>query len=277
MKILILALLVANQLMANNFDVRKPKWGMILGGYTTYNPDYPASDQNHFRYIVVPFPFYRTKNYSIDLVNGFKGKIYRDPHWELDIDLSGALPSSSADNIARSGMDDLDWMYGFGPKLKYTFAEVDANVRSSLHLPVRLISSTDFKHTEERGFIFNPYFLKQWRTSVLSTDLFSIVLGTEFATQKLHAYFFDVDSKFVTAGRGEYRSKGGYFGSYVGLGFSTQFENTKWYFRAYAQSRSGTANTESPLFKKEFTYAVTISFLYTFYKSQEQVEWDISD
>ena len=87
---------------------------------TMYSPDYPASDQYHSHYLIVPIFYYYGKTVRSDQEGIFRYRFLDGGVYGVDMNFLGSFPAKSKENDMRTGMPDLDWMGEFGPRF-YTY------------------------------------------------------------------------------------------------------------------------------------------------------------
>lgn len=252
---------------------QKPKVPKIEVGFgiaDLYLPNYPASD--NYKNYIIPFPYayYRGDWIEADRDKGIRSKIFENANVELSISFGGSLPVDSSDNEDREGMEDLDWGYEFGPNLIYTFPKWGKN-ELFLQIPLRLVSTTDFgKNTRERGVLFNPRMIVKRKISCSEDCHFEFQLGAQAASKKLHRYFYEVTPKDANASRPLFDPDAGYLGTY--FLFKYRVANHKWRYGISASwdDYSQNANKNSPLFKTEGSFAISVFWAMKLWDSNNQ-------
>ena len=257
--------------VATGIDPSKPLWEAGVGGFAGWLPDYPAADQNTFRSLAVPFVIYRGDFLRVggeDNRGAVSGRLLKNDGYEFDITLSAAFPVDSGSNDARSGMPDLDYLFGIGPQLILKLVNEPGRRKLNLNLQTRAIYSTDFSSIDHRGYVFNPKLsFSQENLGDLNLRLFASA-GPVFATEKLMDYFYRVGPQYVTPQRAAYDADAGYLGSNVTLALSKRFNSR---FRLVVGARLGihygATNDDSPLFRDDLNIGVFSAFAWTFAKS----------
>ena len=267
--------IAAQQDIALEDDMR-PVWEVGVFAAAFNSPEYPAAGQNQSNVIPSPYFIYRGETLRIG-----EGSIARavaiDKSWyELDLSLAGSFNANSEDNEARAGMPDLDFIFELGPQLKLRLGKFEFEQHGKgeffLNLQARAAFSTDFSGFDKRGYVFQPVFSYRQRGWLSEKTALSVSLSPTWATEKLHDYFYQVDSDFITDERSAYDAKGGYLGTdlSVGLSFNAN-ENIRIFTFARASLHSGAANEQSPLFKEKSTYAFGIGMVWRLWESEEKV------
>lgn len=252
--------------------VEKPKFELGLIGGFGYLPDYPAAAQSHYKGVVLPFPIYRGAFIRSDSKGLLRGRIINNRDFELDISLSGSLPSNSANNAARKGMPDLDYMAGFGPRLRWTIARAQRWAKLNLEFPIRTVFSTDLSSINHRGFVTQPEIVYQHTNILRAATNFKLGLSLSFADNKLNDYIYQIDSPFVKINRPLYSAKSGYIGSGLHISLSRKlYRRLKLFSKFGVNSHHGAANKDSPLFQKNTTYAGGFGVVWSLYQSSKMV------
>ncbi len=235
----------------------------IFGGYG-YIPDYPASDQNSHRFILLPYFIYRGNVVRSDR-EGMRAKLIRSERVDLELSFAGAFPVNSSDNRARRGMPDLDYTGEIGPRLAITLSKFQDRGRLRILVPVRAVFSSDFKtNFTHRGYDFAPTLALTWFDFLHRdwTAVFQTV--SNFGNRQLQGYFYDVDAQFASSDRPYFRAREGYLGVDVFNGLAIPIGNHFRIFNGIQVSfHQGAANQASPLFRQEtnFVYVVGVSYI----------------
>jgi outer membrane protein len=267
--------IAAQQDIALEDDMR-PVWEVGAFAAAFNSPEYPAAGQNQTNAIPAPYFIYRGETLRIG-----DGSIARavaiDKSWyELDLSLAGSFNANSEDNQARTGMPDLDFIFELGPQLRLRLSKFEFEQHGKgelfLNLQARAAFSTDFSGIDKRGYVLQPVFSYRQRGLLSEKTALSVSLSPTWATEKLHDYFYQVDSNYITDQRQAYDAKSGYLGTDLSVGLS--FNATE-YIRIFTFARvslhSGAANTESPLFKDKSTYAFGVGMVWRLWESVERV------
>ena len=120
-------------------DALEPLYELGIAGGLGELPDYPGSDQKRIRYLVLPYFIYRGKVFRSDQKEGMRARFIRNEDIDLDMSAAGSFPASSADNDARRGMPDLDWLMELGPRLEVLLSRLNGRGRFRFLLPARAV------------------------------------------------------------------------------------------------------------------------------------------
>lgn len=95
-----------------------------------------------------------------------------------------------------------------------------------------------------------------------------------FGSEKLHDYFYQVDSEFVTPNRQQFDANGGYLGTEVSLGMSSPLlESMRSFLGGTVNFHQCAANEDSPLFEDDVTYTFGVGFVWRLYESDTKASW----
>ena len=199
------------------------------------------------------------------------------PRLQLSVSIGGSLSSSTEADGVRAGMDDLDYLFEFGPRAKFVLADRatgdGGRFQASASLAVRGVVSTDFGELEGRGAL-GEIGLTVARRRVAGSR-FDVVFRADakFAEDRLHEYFYEVEPRDATADRPVYDAGGGYLGAGVNLGVAFRPTPRIRLFAGIAHDRfDGAANEDSPLFETDRTTAAAVGFAWTVFQSRARVE-----
>lgn len=241
---------------------------MATGG--GYLPDYPASDQGRLRNLVLPNFRYRGRILRADEDSGVRARLFTDEDIDFDLSFGGAFPVNTGDNRARKGMDALDWLVEFGPRLFVIMWHNKEQGRLRFGLPFRAVFSTDGTSATHRGFVAVPGFLGElFKWPCESCRLYAAI-GPTFATEGVGDYFYQVEQKDVTASRPAFNGKEGYTGTDFTTGVTYTRKQLELFLGARASSYAGSANQDSPLFRRKENFAGFFAIGWLFYTSSAQ-------
>ncbi|MGB9081425.1 MAG: MipA/OmpV family protein [Desulfuromonadaceae bacterium] len=245
----------------------KPLWELAAVAGGTYSPDYPAADKNSLHGLALPYVIYRGDFLRLGTDSIAKGVFIDTDYTELNVSMAAAFNANSNDNGARRGMPDLDYLIEIGPQLKIKFGELYGG-RVELQLPVRAVLSTDFGRVDHRGYLFNPKFYYS-RENIFNSGIdMNSTIGSSFATEKLHTYFYSIEPRFATATRPAYEADGGYLGSALTVGLSYGVtDRVRAYVGGQAGYYGGAANEDSPLFRRKVNSSIHAGFTWSIYQS----------
>jgi MipA family protein len=243
------------------FEVRA-----VLAG--AYLPDYPASGQSHLSGLALPFFAYRGKILRSDEKGVLRGRLVKTDRLEFDLSFDGAFSSDSRKNDARRGMPDLDWMGEVGPRIQWTIAKAAHSAKVDINLPVRAVFSTDLSRIDSRGYVFEPEIAYQHENFLRQNLAVRVSAGIAFASEDLMDYFYEVEPRFVVAGRAAFDAKGGYLGAKTELSLVKALGARLNFMLAFrADFHGGAENISSPLFKEEATFGTTAALVWSLYQS----------
>jgi len=236
----------------------------VLGAGGTL-PDYPASAQNHWHALLLPYLIYRGEYLQL-AANSIRGILLKTERVNLDVSASGAL--SSHDDNARLGMPGLDYMGQIGPRLNVLLAQDATYGKLDFELPLRAVFSTDFKSVAYRGLVLTPEIGYTRKNFMDSGGTLNLWIGPEFATTRLMDYFYTVAPQFVIPGRPQYTANGGYLGSHLDVTYRHPIGRRASVIGYLGpELNAGATNEASPLFKKKFGISAGLAFAYSFYQS----------
>ncbi len=234
-------------------------------------PDYPASAQNHFHALPLPYIIYRGQYLQL-APNSIRGIIVTTDRVTFDVSASAAFQSSH-DDAARVGMPGLDYMGQIGPRINVLIAHDAANAKIDAELPIRAVLSTNFSSLAYRGVVAAP------EIAYTNEDFFGtgarlkFGFGPEFASARLMDYFYAVAPQYVIPGRPQYNATGGYLGSRAELSYRYPIGDRASIFALAApEIYSGASNDTSPLFKKRYGLSVALGFTFSIYASDARAE-----
>ena len=251
----------------------KPLWELGVAGGGGYLPDYPASDENRFKGIALPYAVYRGEILRAGDKGIVRGRFLKNDRLEFDLSADGSFPADSDDNDAREGMDDLDFLLEVGPRLQVVLARAARDAKIELELPVRAAFSADFFEIKYRGVLTHPKISYQHNDFLGTKIQMKLSAGPIFATEELHDYFYEVNANDVRAGRPLFDADPGYLGSEFQLGLSRSItENIRVFGGVQLGYFEGAANEDSPLFRDELTVGAGIGLVWSFFQSEQRVK-----
>ncbi|MDH3406850.1 MAG: MipA/OmpV family protein [Gammaproteobacteria bacterium] len=228
-----------------------PLWEVGLGVGSLSLPDYRGSDEQRAYLFPLPYVKYRGKFLQIDR-EGARGKLFSSDRLRLELSVSAGPPARSDDNMARSGMPDIDPTVEVGPLLEITMSRDSFHDQSwSIRLPWRIAVATDLAHYDEIGWVFAPSLHYEMRQR--GWDLRASA-GPLYASEKYHDYFYEVTPDFATPTRPAYDATSGYSGSRLTITANRRFRS--FWVGAFARydQLSGAAFDDSPLVKKNSSF-----------------------
>jgi len=266
---------IAQEEVALEDDMR-PVWEVGAFAAALNSPEYPAAGQSQTNVIPTPYFIYRGETIRIG-----EGSIARavaiDKDWyELDLSLAGSFNANSEDNVARAGMPDLDFIFELGPQLRLRLSKFEFEQHGKaelfINLQARAAFSTDFSSIHKRGYVFQPVLSYRQRGWLSEKTTLSVRLSPTWASKKLHDYFYQVDSEFVTEQRPAYDADSGYLGTDLSVGLSfNATKDIRIFTFARASLHAGSPNEDSPLFRDKSTYSYGLGMVWRLWESEEKV------
>jgi len=242
-----------------------PLWEAGVFGLGLSQPAYPGAEDLASRFLALPYVIYRGKYLRID--RGTVGvRTLKTPRTEMDIGFSGSLGSRASDIEARSGMDDLGILLGFGPRLKVNLGDISNGLSGSrLQFALRGVFDAN-DHFSYHGNAFEP----QWVTDyhLQASWIISTSLGAVFGDQQLVDTFYRVLPKEATNTRQAYEAKSGLIslrGILLASGLIT--DNVRIFSYVQFDSVEGAANYNSPLVRRDNGWTLVAGFAWTLARS----------
>lgn len=245
--------------------------GITVGAATL--PDYPGADHRRTRYLALPYGVYRGKVLRTD-EGLLKGKFLASERFEFDLSISAAFPADSSQNKIREGMPDLYWLGEIGPRMIYhILRNPSSSQKLDLSIPLRAVFATNFKRTEDRGFLFPPTLEYQIRDFPIDGTTFFVRTGVLLASERLAEYFYEVSPAFANANRPAYKAKAGYFSSRLGFGLRVSMGSQLLGITGIGfDNYHGSVNRESPLLRSKTTTIWFAALAWAFYQSKTMEE-----
>lgn len=265
-------LLLGLFLVQNAAAEEKPLWEAGMGGALLLMPDYRGSDE--YRLYVLPYPYFVYRGDILKVEDRrISGQIFKTDRILLDFSGYGSVPVKSSDNIARTGMPDLDPTFELGPALRIIFMK-SRTEKLSLALPVRALFSTDYSSVRQEGWIFSPR-LELEENDIAQTGLnLGVSAGPMFTDSSYNTYFYTVEPVYATAARPAYSSGGGYGGSTLTVGLSKPYKQFIFNVFASADFLQGAVFEDSPLVKRKTSFMSGFTLSWIFFKSAKTVNSD---
>jgi hypothetical protein len=249
-----------------------PLWEIGAVGGGGWIPDYPASSQNHFRALALPYAVYRGEVFRVGDRGAARGIVYDDQRIEVDLGLDAAFPVDSDDNDAREGMDNLDYLLEVGPRVRYRFLPEPDGQELDASLAVRGVISTDFANWRYQGITINPAL--SYRVRPFAEHDFRLIasLSPFWGVDGLNKYFYEVKPRDERPGRPAYQADNGYIGTELSLGATWgPWERLRLFGGVQLGYWNGSANEDSPLWREEFTVAVGGGVRVMLFQSERKV------
>lgn len=255
----------------------QPLWEFGAAGAALNVPNYPASGEQNFIALALPYLIYRGDVFRVG--GGRTRAVVMDTDdIEIDLSIGGAFSADSEDNTVREGMPELDFLFEVGPQLIYkvTDASFDGGGKGRLNaqFQTRAVFSTDFGSLKQRGYVIEPTLSYQQRGVLFEKTGLNVSFSMTYASEKLQDYFYQVDPLFATESRVQYDAKGGYLGSRLSVGLSFPItENIRGFLGGNVRFHQGAANEDSPLYEEDITSSISLGFVWRLYESETKASW----
>ena len=216
-------------------------------------PHYPGSDENDDYFLPLPYVDFRSDRLSVN-DEGVHAELINTNIIQLGFDITGSLPVSSDDNVARQGMPDLGLFVEIGPEVslrliqqeKY-YLSIDIPIRASLEF-LGEDGALDDELVQDAGYLLEPRLHFETQRDSLFLDL---DIGIVWASEDYQSKFFSVNQQFVTSDRALFKARSGLMGHR--LSTTVKYETGNWLVIGYAKyiDLSQGKNDRSPLIKDE--------------------------
>ncbi len=251
-----------------------PVFEVGIAGGGGYVPAYPASDQNSWRGLAVPYIIYRGNIFRAD-DQGLRARADLSQGIELSVSAAGGFNGASRDITAREGMPDLEWLGEIGPNLRFTIwrGEDEAQPRRIvIDTPIRAVFSTDWSSVSFRGFTFTPDIAYEHVNFLSPFARLRVSAGLQFGTDRYGEYFYDVAPEFARPGRDAYAAQGGYVGSRLSVSYRLPLnERISVVAGLRVGNFSGASNADSPLFRTDWNFSAVGGFAFSLWRSEATV------
>ena len=250
-----------------------PLWEAGAGIAVIDFPDYRGSDERQSYILPVPYFVYRGEILKADR-EGLRGQFFRNDQLDLHLSLNGSVPVDSTDNSARSGMPDLDPTLEIGVRLDITLLrKPDRSIEVTLGLPVRTVIATDFSHTKNIGWVFEPQFNVDFRDMWPGEGWnVGLAVGPLFGDKRYHNYFYGVAPDFATPQRPAFNAASGYAGSQILGSISKRFRSYWVGGFVRLDSLAGAEFENSPLVRQTESFSAGFAIAWILGRSQQMVE-----
>jgi len=250
-----------------------PLWEAGAGIAVIDFPDYRGSDERQSYILPVPYFVYRGEILKADR-EGLRGQFFKNDRLDLHLSLNGPVPEDSTDNSARCGMPDLDPTLEIGVRLDITLLrKPDRSIEVTLGLPVRTVIATDFSHSKNIGWVFEPQFNVDFRDMWPGEGWnLGLAAGPLFGDKRYHNYFYGVAPDFATPQRPAFNAASGYAGSQILGSISKRFRSYWVGGFVRLDSLSGAEFEDSPLVRQTESFSAGFAIAWILGRSQKMVE-----
>ena len=226
-------------------------------------PLYPGSNQN--QQFLLPLPYLKIKHPLIEIDQGVRAFIFKNPKLNLNISADLGFPVNSDDSRLRNNMPDLKTVVQIGPSLEISLSgHHNSQTEWRFDLPLRMAIASDFKETENIGWIFEPRLSYHSRRSVQQNLNFVMESGLRFASREYHAYYYDVADAFASSERPAFRTSAGYNGFFSDVGLSWRWHKLTLFSFIRYQNLNRSQFINSPLVEKHSYLLAGMSLIYVF-------------
>ena len=240
----------------------QPLWELGAGLGLLRLPHYRGSDQTRNWLLPLPYFVYRGEFLRADR-EGAHAVLVDSARVDLDLSVDVSTPARSTDNLARAGMPNLAATFEVGPNLNVKL--LNGPVWGlDLRVPVRAVTTLQH-HPQAIGWRTGPALALGLRQAGWE---FGTQLGPVGASQRYHAYFYDVAPAFATAARPTYRSSGGFGGWTLSATASRRFGDV-WLGTYTAIDRlDGATFNASPLVRTRTNFSAGVGLSWIFLRSE---------
>lgn len=254
-----------------------PLWEFAVGGYGTYNTDYPGASQSSGNFLVLPFPIYHGKILRLgeDTERPIWAQLFAGDRIHVNLDTEFSFGATSADIPVRQGMPDLDPIFELGPELELRLSD-NPEPAGNVYLALQARPAVTFDGFSPglQGGTFSPE-LRYVRFFHQPERRLKIRVTPTFASSDYARYYYSVDPAFATPERPAYSGKGGYMGTTAGISYTQSVtKNFDIYVGARYQVLNGASNASSPLFVNKSNPIGVVAFIYKFWASKERRDTD---
>ena len=229
-------------------------------------PLYVGSSQN--KQYLLPVPYVKLTSKYLEIDEGIRGFFFTSPNVRLDISADLGVPVSSDDSDARRGMPNLDTVLQVGPSIEISLAgSRRSRTELRLELPVRAAFATDIKNTEHIGWIVEPRVSFEKRRQNKQGLSYSATLGLRYTTSDYNAYYYDVESQFVTPDRAFFESDKGYSGVISNLTAGWREGEMIYFALLRYRNLNNAVFEDSPLVEEKNYYLFGVGVIWVFAQS----------
>jgi outer membrane scaffolding protein for murein synthesis (MipA/OmpV family) len=247
-----------------------PRWEVGIGGGVASIPQYMGSDERYTLAVPLPFIIYRSKRLNFDR-NGLRVNLFGTDELFVDASLKLGLAVKN-DNLARSGMPDLNFILQAGPRINWQIYTTEQSTWA-IRLPWRGVMGIKGDYL---GWVSEPDLNVEFKPADDLTLRFNA--GALFASQKYNETYYSVDPLYANAGRPAYSAKGGLHSLSVGAYASWAINDRLRVFTTlrYRNLSAGVVSG-SPLVKTPHYLIAAFGLVWSFYQSDEKVSYRVEN
>ena len=249
-----------------------PLWELGAGLASLELPQYIGSDQRIRSTIPIPYFVYRGESIKISRET-FSGKIFERADLLIDLSADFSLPVDSAENKARQGMEDIDFVAEVGPAIRYTLLRNAAGHRTfSIEIPLRAALQSNLRYLDYEGWRLNPRVRVQrywgpWRLSGWA--------GLYWNSEAYNQLYYGVSPNEANSQRPTYAADSGYGG--WALSASLSYRHERWWVGGFVRWNdiNGASFADSPLALQSSNVGIGLAAAWIFKTSTETVpRWE---
>ena len=247
-----------------------PLWEAGIAGGAASLPDYPASAQNHIRWLALPYLIYRGQVLRADR-EGARARLLTTRLFDIEMSAAASFPAHSRNNLARKDMPDLDALGEIGPRLSITLSDFGGRGRLKFFLPWRAVFSTTLTNFHTHGYTVTPTLYWRMLNALRPEWIWVNQATANFASRPLSGYFYDVAPAFATIQRPFYDARPGYLGTEISTGLLIPLRNRQWRLFSGAQLgfHQGSANNQSALYRRDINWTLAGGIAWEFFESKK--------
>lgn len=271
MKIILILFIFASSLLQAQEQISK-KSELDLGvGYGTGSvPHYPASSQNQNESLFLPIIIYRGDILKSDREDGTRIQLFKSVELDINLSFGATFNNDSSENEARKYMPNLNYTLETGPALNFKLWSVPDYGFLRLQIPLRLTFETDFKKINFLGLVFEPELRFQRLNFLIPNLRSSTSVASEFFSERVANYFYEVEPQYVTADRPAYTGRDGLSALKLSQNFIYEYEKFSFILGTAYSNFSYSGNKNSPLFKSVHNQSYFLAVAWLFYKSESK-------
>ncbi len=266
MKLILILLFISSFVHAEQNAVKKSKLDLGVGYGTGSVPHYPASNQNQNESLFLPIIMYRGDVLKSDREDGTRVELFKSLELDINLSFGATFNNDSSENEARRNMPNLNYTLETGPALNFKLWSVSDYGFLRLQIPVRLTFETNFKTTSFLGFVFEPELRFQRLNFLIPNLRSSTSVASEFFSQRVANYFYEVEPEYATANRPTYTGQEGLSAFKLSQNFIYEYEKFSFIMGTAYSNFSYSVNKNSSLFKSVHNQSYFIAIAWLFYK-----------
>ena len=245
----------------------KPLWEIGISGIGAYIYDYPGSRHNSANNVVLPFAIYRGQIFSADQ-EGLRGKLAKTRRLEFNLSVDAGFSTNSKNNEDRRGLPNLDYTVEVGPSLEYKLGIWPGRVLTAV-AQGRAVFAVNTDRFDYIGLALEPQLIYEQINFLHPGLALRVGLGPKFGYDGFNDYYYDVAPIYATPTRPAYAARSGYqFTALSTRLFYPVNQRLSVFVANQLLVGQGAANEGSPLYKRDFNYAVGAGLAYSLFISK---------